>query len=60
METKKINVHANINLRNEIVAGLEAQEISKGRTLISKTTRSNWGLYANQLICSLADATYKK
>ena len=60
METVKTNIHASINLRTEIVAGLEAYEIQKGRTLISKTTRRNWGLYANQLVCSLLNSGYKK
>lgn len=60
METSKINVHSYINLRTEIVAGLEAYEILKGRTLISKTTRRNWGLYANQLVCSLLNSNFKK
>lgn len=44
------NVHAIINLKQEIVKTLELGEIFRGRTKISRYTRMNWNYHANRLI----------
>lgn len=46
----KSNVHAIINMKQELVDCLELQEVQKGRTNISSITRMNWRYFAN-IIC---------
>jgi hypothetical protein len=45
-----IDVHYTINLKVELIRSLEASEIMKGRTNISKHTRRNWAYHVNMLL----------
>lgn len=45
-----MNVHDVINLKVQLIRSLEAESIMKGRTNISKKTRSNWAFHVNMLL----------